>query len=91
MQCYDFREIACLFLDDELLVETNHEVIRHLEACAECRRELAARRDIRVKLRAAVLSAPKLQMSEAFIARLRLELQTRTQRRKFFGGFLRNR
>ena len=91
MQCHDFRDIACLFLDDELLVETNHEVIRHLESCAGCRRELAARRNIRVKLRAAISSAPELQMTETFVERLRLELQSQTHWRKFFGAFLRNR
>jgi len=31
MLCRDFREIACSFLDDELLVETNHDVIKHAE------------------------------------------------------------
>lgn len=91
MQCEHFREIACFFLDDALLVETNHEVIRHLETCAGCRYELAARRDIRIKLRAGVASAQELQMTDEFAARLRTQLQARTRRRKFFGSLLRNR
>ena len=44
MQCCDLREVADSYLSDELLVETNHEVIVHLEACADCHRELSARR-----------------------------------------------
>ena len=35
MRCEDFREIADSFLSDELLVETNHEVVRHLEDCED--------------------------------------------------------
>ena len=66
VQCRDFRELADSYLSDELLVETNHDVIRHLETCADCRRELAARRDLRSKLRSGFKSAPDLQMSEEF-------------------------
>ncbi|MDQ3685474.1 MAG: zf-HC2 domain-containing protein [Acidobacteriota bacterium] len=71
MQCRELREIACSFLDDELLVETNHAVISHLETCAGCRREVVARRELRVKLRAAIKNAPEMQMRPQFIARLR--------------------
>ena len=66
VQCRDFRELADSYLSDELLVETNHDVIRHLETCADCRRELAARRNLRSKLRRGFESAPDLQMSEKF-------------------------
>lgn len=66
VQCRDFRELADAYLSDDLLVETNHDVIRHLETCAECRRELAARRDLRSKLRSGFKSAPDLQISEEF-------------------------
>ncbi len=62
MQCRDFREFADSYLSDELLVETNHEVIKHLETCTDCRRELAARRDLRRKLRSGFESAPDLQL-----------------------------
>lgn len=89
MQCRDFREIACSFLDDELLVETNHEVIRHLDGCVDCRGELNARGELRVKMRAAVAHAPGLQMSEEFVAQLRAQLRKRTRRRRLFGLFAR--
>ena len=75
MQCRDFRELADSYLSDELLVETNHDVIRHLETCPDCRRELAARRELRSKLRAGFENAPDLQMSDDFAGRLRAQLR----------------
>lgn len=81
MQCRDFREVADSYLGDELLVETNHDVLRHLESCADCRRELAARRDLRYKLRAAFAHDSQRQMSEDFAGRLRGQLRTLPPRR----------
>ena len=70
MQCRDFCEVADSYLSDELLVETNHDVIAHLETCADCRRELAARRALRTILRASFTKAKELQMSDEFASRL---------------------
>lgn len=89
MQCRDFREIACSFLDDELLVETNHEVIRHMETCADCRGELTARGAFRVKMRSAIAHAPGLEMTEDFVTRLRAQLRTRTRQRRLSTIFMR--
>jgi hypothetical protein len=75
MQCRDFREVADSYLSDELLVETNHDVIAHLEACADCRRELAARREARTILRASFAKAEELQMPHEFASRLNSELR----------------
>ncbi len=75
MQCRDFREIADSCLSDELLIETNHEVIRHLVSCADCRRELAARRELRSKLRHGFQQAAELQMREEFADRLHTRLR----------------
>jgi anti-sigma factor RsiW len=75
MQCRDFRELADSYLSDELLVETNHDVIRHLETCPDCRHELAARRELRSKLRAGFENAADLQTSEEFAGRLALQLR----------------
>lgn len=75
MQCRDFREVADSYLSDELLVETNHDVIAHLEACAECRRELAARRELRTSLRTAFTKAEELQIHDQFAERIRRELR----------------
>lgn len=75
MQCRDFREVADSYLSDELLVETNHDMIVHLEACAECRRELAARRELRNTLRASFAKAENLQITDQFAERVRRELR----------------
>ena len=75
MQCRDFREVADSYLSDELLVETNHDVIAHLEACGDCRRELAARRETRTILRTSFAKAEELQMPYEFASRLHSELR----------------
>ena len=75
MQCRDFQELADSYLGDELMVETNHEVIRHLETCSGCRRELAARRELRHKLRVGFENAPSLQLSDEFAGRLTAHLR----------------
>jgi len=75
MQCNDFREIADSYLSDELLIETNHDVIRHLESCAECRSELAARRELRNELRTKFNREPDLQMAEGFSDTLRARIR----------------
>jgi hypothetical protein len=51
MNCRDVREIADSFLCEELLTETNHEILRHLETCPLCRTEIDARRRLRGALR----------------------------------------
>src|SRR6476646_11015663 len=77
MQCQEFREIADSYLGNELIVETNHAIILHLEHCAECRRELAARRELRTKLRDAFLNASANQMRPEFAERLNMQLHAR--------------
>ena len=75
MKCHDFREIADSYLSDQLLVETNHDVIRHLESCADCRRELAVRRELRSRLREGFERAPDLQINEEFANGLKIQLR----------------
>jgi len=75
VRCRDFQELADSYLSDELLVETNHDVISHLETCADCRRELAARRSLRSKLRSGFEGAPDLRMSKEFDARVTAQLR----------------
>ena len=76
MQCRDFREVADSYLRDELLVETNHEMIAHLESCADCRRELAARRAMRATLRSSFANSEELRIREPFAERLSTDLRT---------------
>jgi hypothetical protein len=67
--------MADSYLCDELLVETNHAVNSHLEHCSECRREFAARRELRSTLRDAFVSRPENQIRTEFAAHLRADLK----------------
>jgi len=42
------------YINNELLVETNHEILRHLESCPSCAAELEARTRLKNRLKAAV-------------------------------------
>ncbi len=75
MRCEDFREISDSFLSGELLVETNHEVVRHLEDCQSCRSKFEAQKIFREKLQSAVVNAPDTQINQDFAFRLRSELK----------------
>ncbi|HXG85117.1 MAG TPA: anti-sigma factor [Pyrinomonadaceae bacterium] len=80
MHCQEFREMMDSYLGDELLVETNHEVLRHLENCPACRNELAARRGLLTQMRSAVKSAPEMQLNQRFAVKLRNDLRERALR-----------
>src|SRR5689334_13193063 len=75
MNCRDVREVADSFLCDELLTETNHEILQHLDTCASCRSEIDARRTLRTTLRDAFDRAPELQARSEFLERLRGDLR----------------
>lgn len=75
MNCRDVREVADSFLCEELLTETNHEILRHLEGCPSCRTEVDARRRLRGALRTAFDRAPELQPTGEFADRLRVQLR----------------
>ena len=80
MRCQEFKELFDSYLGDELLVETNHEVLQHLENCAACRNELAVRRELRTRVRVAVKNAPDAQINPAFAARLQANLREKALR-----------
>ena len=71
MNCRDVRDNADSFLSEELLTETNQEILRHLGNCPPCRREIDLRRRLRVALRDAFSRAPDLRPSLDFERRLR--------------------
>ena len=75
MSCREFRELIDSYLAEELLVETNHEMLRHLEECASCRAELADRRRLRVHLKSAFNGSPDLQAGPGFAATLASQLR----------------
>jgi anti-sigma factor RsiW len=75
MECRDVREMADSFLGEELLTETNHEILRHLGTCPVCRADLAGRRALREGVQRAFHRAPDLGPRPEFIAQLRTQLQ----------------
>lgn len=75
MNCRDVRDVADSFLCEELLTETNHEILRHLDSCPSCRTEMDARRRLRGALRTAFNRAPELQPAGEFADRLRDQLR----------------
>jgi hypothetical protein len=88
MKCQDFQELIDSYLCDELLTETNHEVLRHLEQCANCRSVIEERRIFRARLRSAVQNCEEHKICEKFKANLQNSLRQsilpRTQAKKSF-------
>ncbi len=70
----------------ELPVDTNHEVIAHLDGCAACRGELEARVALRLTLRAAFEHSPTLAPDTRFVADVRSLLTGRSTSQGRFGG-----
>jgi len=52
--CNRIRSYLDSYLNNELLVETNHEVLKHIEACAACSQSLEDRVRIKSQLKRAV-------------------------------------
>ncbi|MGQ0540936.1 MAG: hypothetical protein ACT4O9_03670 [Blastocatellia bacterium] len=89
MNCRDFNDIADSYLSNELLVETNHEVLRHIENCGDCRNELAARRELRDRLRIAIKEASESHINPGFATRVRSSLREQAFNRRWaLNGFL---
>jgi anti-sigma factor (TIGR02949 family) len=90
MKTVHFGETACertrryldSYISNELLVETNHEVLRHLDNCSECSAELDQRTRLKQRVKAVVqqqAAPPDLQV--------RIREQVRhAQRDRFFSG-----
>jgi anti-sigma factor RsiW len=79
MQCHEVRDLADAFIADELLVETNQEILRHLESCPDCRAEIAARRALRSRLKSAFAAAADLAPREEWLSEVRTRLQVESQ------------
>jgi anti-sigma factor (TIGR02949 family) len=77
MKVVSFGETACekvrgyldSYLSNELMVETNHEVLKHLEGCPECAAELNARARVRTALQTAARTTPVPPGLEAKVQR----------------------
>src|SRR6266700_4148033 len=79
MECRDVRELADSFLSEQLLVETTHDVVRHLETCPGCRTEIAARRTMRAQLQSAWARSDELTPRTTFAAELAAKLHPTTE------------
>lgn len=73
MNCRELDEIADSYLSDELSVETNHDLLSHLEGCSGCRAALNQRRELRMKLRSAVRANSRID--PAFAAGIQSKLK----------------
>jgi hypothetical protein len=56
--CQRFRAKLDSYIDNELLTESNLELLEHFERCADCTREAEERRKIRTRLQTAVRDVP---------------------------------
>ena len=84
--CEKIRRYLDSYISDELLVETNHEVLKHLEKCSDCAAELETRLRIRRQLREAV----RAQEAPAYLeTRVRAKIRDAAARPGFFGGWTR--
>jgi anti-sigma factor (TIGR02949 family) len=71
-QCLRVRRQLDAYLSNELLVETTAEILRHLESCETCSRELAARTRVRDALRrAAATQVPPEELRQSIQRQLR--------------------
>jgi anti-sigma factor (TIGR02949 family) len=80
-QCEWIRRNLDAYLGNELLVETTSDVLRHLESCQACSRELETRTRVRDALRRAAASqVPPEELRQSIQHRLR------ERQRGFLGG-----
>jgi len=80
-QCGRIRRHLDAYLSNELLVETTSDVLRHLESCEACSRELEARTRVRDALRrVAVSQIPPEELRQS------IQRQLRKRQPGFLGG-----
>ena len=77
--CERYRRYFDAYLDNELLVETNQEVLHHLNSCAECKRIMDDRARVKERVKMAVSSE---EVPIELVASVRNRL--RTDRPGFF-------
>ena len=76
-ECRQMRELMDSYISGELTVESNHDVLRHVERCDACRSELARRERMRTLLIESFGAAPD---ATAFSARLTHALESEQHR-----------
>src|SRR5512147_642568 len=82
MECRDIRELADSYLSEQLLVETTHDILRHLSQCPSCRTEIESRRRLRTALRGAFERSPDLRASPEFVTSIGQRVRGQQCRRR---------
>ena len=77
-RCELIRQYLDSYLSNELLVETSSEVVRHLESCESCSRDLESRMRVRDALQRAVVNRPVPESVRADVLRSLRESQPRS-------------
>ncbi|MEP6787994.1 MAG: zf-HC2 domain-containing protein [Acidobacteriota bacterium] len=80
MDCRELKAIMDSYISDELLVETNHDVLGHLENCPDCRREMSDRRALKLQFRHTMKNAVETQIDPIFAARAAVGLREMASR-----------
>lgn len=83
MNCKELKAMMESYISDELLIETNHDVLRHLENCAACRSEMSSRRALKAQLKHAVIAESGSVIDPFFRSRLAAELKETAFRPNF--------
>src|SRR5246127_4132350 len=76
--CEQMLQYLDSYLSNELLVETASEVVRHLESCESCSRDLESRMRVRDALQRAVVNQPVPESVRADVLRRLCESQPRS-------------
>lgn len=82
MECREVRQLAEAFISEQLLVETTHAIVSHLERCPACRAEVAGLRRLKTAGRSAFTNAPDLAARPEFISGLSARLQVEASRQQ---------
>jgi anti-sigma factor RsiW len=79
--CQNIREKLDLYLDNELLVETNQSVLDHLGFCSDCAAESERRIELRRLLKAALTLEDDDERNSEDLSRKRIQLALDRERR----------
>jgi anti-sigma factor RsiW len=87
MECRDVRELADSFLSEQILVETTHDILRHLAQCPSCRAEIESRRRLRSALHGAFERSAELRPSPEFLASIGQRVREQESRHRRWTGW----
>lgn len=82
MECREVRQLAEAFVSEQLLVETTHAIVAHLERCPACRAEVSGLRRLRAAGQSAFANASDLAPSQEFMSSLTARLHVEATRER---------